>query len=45
MENFVKYTNKIEDIQEIMKYADFEINNKLNDQELINIILNYFYLI
>ena len=42
MENFVKYTNKIEDIQEIMKYADFEINNKLNDQELINIILKKF---
>ena len=42
IENFIKYTNKVESINEIMNYADFEINNKLNDQELINIILEKF---
>lgn len=39
IENFVKYTNKVEDIQEIMNYADFELNNRLNDEELMKIIL------
>ena len=39
IENFVKYTNKVEDIQEIMNYADFELNNRLNDEKLIEIIL------
>ena len=42
IENFIKYTNKVESVNEIMNYADFEINNKLNDQELINIILEKF---
>lgn len=39
IENFIKYTNKVEDIQEIMNYADFELNNRLNDEELMEIIL------
>lgn len=39
IEDFIKYTNKVENIQEIMNYADFELNNKLKDEEVINIIL------
>ena len=39
IEDFIKYTNKAESIEEIMNFADFELENKLNDKDLIEIIL------
>ena len=42
LENFIKYTNKEDSIKELMNQADFEMNPKLNDEELINIILKIY---
>ena len=39
IEDFIKYTNKVENIEEIMNYGDFELSTKLNDDELIDIVL------
>ena len=39
IEEFIKYTNKIENIEEIMNYADFELSTQLNDDEVVEIIL------
>ena len=44
LERFIKYTNKEEDLNELMNQADFEINPKLSDEELINIILKIYSL-
>lgn len=42
--NFIKYTNKAETITELMNSADFELENKLRDDELIEIIIKRFEL-
>lgn len=39
IEEFIKYTNKTENIDEIMNLADFELSSKLDDGEVIGIIL------
>ena len=39
IEEFIKYTNKTENIEEIMNYADFELSTQLNDDEVVGIIL------
>lgn len=44
LESFIKYTNKKDSIKELMNQADFEMNPKLNDEELINIILKIYNL-
>ena len=36
---FIKFTNKIDSIEETMNLADFEMKSNLNDEEVINIIL------
>ena len=42
VESFVKYTNKIDSIEEIMNFADFELSNNLKDEEVIDIIMKRF---
>ena len=44
IENFIHYTNKEEDINEIMNLADFEMTTSLSDDELIEIIKKIFNL-
>ena len=44
LENFIKDTNKEEKIEELMNQADFEMNPRLNDEELIDIILRMYSL-
>ena len=39
---FIKYTNKTENIDEIMNLADFELSSKLDDGEVIDIILKIY---
>lgn len=39
LDQFIIYTNKKENIEEVMNYADFELIPKLSDEELINIIM------
>ena len=42
--NFISYTNKEENIDELMNSADFEMTTSLNDDELIEIIKRKFNL-
>ena len=44
IENFISYTNKVESVSEMINIADFELENKLSDDEVIKIILNLFNL-
>ena len=44
LESFIKHTNKKDSIKELMNQADFEMNLRLNDEELINIILKIYNL-
>lgn len=39
IDEFIKYTNKTENIDEIVNLADFELSSKLNDEEVIDIIM------
>ena len=38
IDNFIKYTTQSETIEEIINYADFEINTHISDEELVEII-------
>ena len=38
IEEFKKYTNKTENLEELMNLADFELYNTLNDEDLVQII-------
>ena len=38
IDDFIKFTNKSESIDEIINYADFEITSRISDAELIDII-------
>ena len=42
--DFINYTNKIENISEINKFAEFELIRKLNDDLVVKIILEKFNL-
>jgi len=44
IDNFIKYTNKVESIEELMNSADFELSNKIQDDEIIEIIIRQFKL-
>ena len=44
LERFIKYTNKEESIDELMNNVEFEMNSKLCDEELINIIIKKYNL-
>ena len=44
LESFIKYTNKEENINELMNQADFEITPNLSDEKVISIILRLFSL-
>ena len=44
LEWFIKYTNKEESIDELMNNVEFEMNSKLCDEELINIIIKKYNL-
>ena len=41
---FVKFTNKVDDLDDMLKYAEYEIESKLNDDELLEIIMQQFEL-
>lgn len=42
--DFIEYTNKSESIDEVVNIADYELYNKLNDKDLIEIIIKKFAL-
>ena len=44
LNEFIKYTNKSDDIRELLEMGDFELKDKLTDEDVTNIILKQFKL-
>ena len=41
IDDFIKFTNKAEEIDEIINYANFEIKSHFSDEELMEIIKKF----
>lgn len=44
LKNFIKYTNKADNIDDMLKFAEYEMYNKLSDEEVTEIIMKQFEL-
>ena len=44
IDNFIKYSNKVNNIADILELSEYEILGKLKDEEVINIIIKQFNL-
>ena len=39
---FERFTNKVDDLGDMLKYAEYEIQNRLSDEEVVEIIMKQF---